>query len=169
MKAHVYKPPMDIPFEPDRLNLFLGGSIEMGKAEDWQKRITEELGDFQINIFNPRRDDWNADLPQDPTPGTTFHGQVTWELKAQELSDIHLYYFAADTMSPITLLELGIFGTKNGYTDVMVYVDKDYKRYGNVVITCDRYKIDWTDDKDEYSRRVKERVSIYAEDLRGKV
>ncbi len=46
-----------IPFEPA---IFLAGSIEMGKAENWQQRIERELTKCDGVIFNPRRDDWDS-------------------------------------------------------------------------------------------------------------
>ena len=44
--------------------IFLGGSIEMDKAEKWQDALTEViLGEFDnIAVFNPRRDNWDASL-----------------------------------------------------------------------------------------------------------
>jgi len=37
--------------------VFLAGSIEMGKAENWQEKIERELKDTDLVILNPRRDD----------------------------------------------------------------------------------------------------------------
>ena len=45
--------------------VFLAGSIDMGKAEDWQPFVTERLSDLPISIFNPRRDDWDSTWVQD--------------------------------------------------------------------------------------------------------
>lgn len=174
-KAKIFKAPEPFP-QDGVINVFLGGSIEMGVAEKWQERVTEELSGFQINILNPRRDDWDSSWKQDPTPGTQFHEQVSWELEAQDCSNILLYYFAGNTMSPITLLELGMFGIdliEDNYTgygpDVFVYIDKDYLRYGNVVMVCDKFGINWTSDKEEFYRRIKNRVQKYEKILWGEV
>lgn len=36
----IYKPPMNIAKrDRDKKSVFLAGSIEMGKAEDWQKKL----------------------------------------------------------------------------------------------------------------------------------
>ena len=45
-------------------NIFLGGSIEMGTAELWQKKIISELSDLPIQFLNPRRDDWDSSWTQ---------------------------------------------------------------------------------------------------------
>lgn len=136
------KPPKNI----DKLKtskkkkVFLGGSIEMGKAEDWQTKIVKHFDKpeyEELILFNPRRDDWDSSWVHDPTPGTKFHGQVTWEIEAQDHSDLNVYYFVEDTMSPITLLELGAYSKGN----TIVRVTEGYERYGNVVIFCKHMNI----------------------------
>lgn len=126
--------------------LFLGGSIEMGRAENWQEKtvaLLDKNGYNNLIILNPRRDDWDSSWGQSPIPGTKFFEQVQWELIAQEKSDIICYYFAKDTISPITLLELGLYGARKD-KKIVVYVDDKYERRGNVIITCDMYNITWT-------------------------
>lgn len=115
--------------------VFLGGSIEMGAAELWQDKVVAAFKDDPHVIFlNPRRDDWDSSWIQDPTPGTQFHEQVTWELDGQDIADIHLYYFDDNTKSPITLLELGSYGG----TSSIVRCTPNFWRYGNVAVYCDR-------------------------------
>lgn len=145
-----YKAPERYP--KHGLKLFLGGSIEMGKAEKWQEKVVahlEENGYNDVIILNPRRDDWDSTWEQSPLPGSKFYEQVEWELKAQESSTIICYYFAKDTMSPITLLELGLYGCRDD-KDVIVYVDKDYLRHGNVVMTCKMYGINYTESYEDF-------------------
>lgn len=123
----------------NKISMFLGGSIDMGSAEKWQDRLANDLSDYNDNLLllNPRRDDWDSSWEQDPTPGTQFHEQVTWELEAQENADSIVYYFSADSKAPITLLELGIFCSLN----VIVCCPKSFYRYGNVKMVCDRYDV----------------------------
>lgn len=127
------------PYEQDdRMSIFLGGSIDMGAAENWQDRLTKDLSDYnEIVILNPRRDDWDSSWKQDPTEGTQFYEQVEWELECQEQADVNIYYFTADSKAPITLLELGLFNDDN----VVVCCPKEFYRYGNVKMVCDRYNI----------------------------
>jgi hypothetical protein len=122
----------------DACDIFLGGSIDMGSAENWQEKFINDFSEYEnVVILNPRRDDWDSSWTQDPTPGTQFHEQVKWELDQQENADILVYYFAPDSKSPITLLELGLFGADN----VIVCCPKEFYRYGNVKMICDRYNI----------------------------
>jgi hypothetical protein len=112
----------------------------MGDSIDWQSKVQEELKAFDIVIYNPRRDDWDSSWKQDPTPGTNFHGQVTWELDHIEKADIVVFYFDPKTKSPITLLELGkCLGEKK---KILVACPDGYFRKGNVVITCKRNDVD---------------------------
>lgn len=62
--------PMDFSSLPrDRYELFLAGSIEMGKAEDWQSEIIVSLREYlengKLRIYNPRRIDWNPEWSQE--------------------------------------------------------------------------------------------------------
>lgn len=121
-----------------QISIFLGGSIDMGAAEDWQTRLTNDLSDYDnVILLNPRRDDWDSSWVQDPTPGTQFYEQVKWEMDQQQEADLLVYYFAPDSKSPITLLELGLYGDDHA----LVCCPKEFYRYGNVKMVCDRYHI----------------------------
>ena len=127
--------------------VFLGGSIEMGSAEHWKKRVAEYFSEYEhLLILDPQRDDWDSSWDQSPVPGTKFHEQVTWEMKAQEDADLLIYYFSPGTKSPITLLELGLYG-RGGRT--IVCCPPEFWRYGNVKMTCDRYGIHLVENFDD--------------------
>ncbi len=142
MIAYEFKAPEDIPaWASDRNMVFLGGSIEMGAAENWQTRITEFLSDYEVTILNPRRDDWDSTWVQS-FHNEKFREQVEWELEMQEIADTIIYYFDPNTKSPITLLELGLFGKpSNVDQQVIVCCPKEFWRKGNVDIVCARYGI----------------------------
>ena len=118
--------------------VFLAGSIEMGAAEDWQKiveRVFKHKDD--LVIFNPRRDDWDSSWVQKES-NEQFNYQVNWELDKLTEADIIFMYFAPDTKSPISLLELGLYAD----TEKMIVVCPDnFWRKGNVDIVCNRYGI----------------------------
>lgn len=125
-----------------RIKLFLGGSIELGKADNWQKQVTEFLIKHKyanhLDVYNPRREGpwdqtWMENFSQGP-----FREQVEWELIHQKQSDLLIYYFANDTISPITLFELGLFHTKNP----IVAADQGYLRLGNLMITSEHFNFD---------------------------
>lgn len=137
----VIKPPSDI-YENVPLNtkkVFLAGSIEMGKAIDWQKKVENSLKDLSVVIYNPRRDDWDSSWIQ-KIENPKFNEQVTWELSALEQSDVIAMYFAPKTASPISLLELGLHIGKNP-EKLTVFCPDGYEKKGNVDITCQRYGV----------------------------
>jgi len=117
--------------------IFLSGSIEQGKAIDWQDQVVKSLQAEDIIILNPRRKNWNSSLEQNIN-NPQFKEQVEWELKALEYADIILVYFDKNTKSPITLLELGLYA-KSG--KIVVCCPKGFWRKGNVDILCARYNI----------------------------
>lgn len=114
-------------------SVFFAGSIEMGKAVDWQSELTKMLEKTNITIFNPRRDDWDSSWKQDIND-PQFKEQVMWELNAQEKATVVALYLAPGTQSPISLLEFGIFGGK-----MVVYCPEGFWRKGNVDIVCAKY------------------------------
>ena len=137
----LYKAPQETPdLEIGEISIFLAGSIDMGLAENWQTRMENDLVDIDnLVVYNPRRDDWDSSWVQDPTPGTQFHEQVTWELDHIEASNLVVVYFADGSKSPITLLELGLLARMD--KDVVVYCTPEFYRYGNVKVVADRYDI----------------------------
>lgn len=136
----VIKAPENRPND-DTIKVFMGGSIEMGKAEDWQTRLANYFKDNNtVTFWNPRRDDWDSSWEQDPTEGTQFHEQVQWELDAQDDADYIVYYFDPETQAPITLLELGSYGSQNA-KNVIVCCPDGYFRKGNVVMFCNHHDI----------------------------
>lgn len=147
------RPPEPLVFDTDKPRLFLAGSIEMGKAVDWQTEVTEALRDLDIVVLNPRREAWdsswqqNADFPP-------FREQVEWELDALEVADLILFYFAPETKSPITLLELGMHLRRN----VVVCCPEGYWRKGNVDVVCRRYRILQVPTLLELVERVREKL-----------
>src|SRR3546814_20234210 len=53
--------PQQAPAGHDRPRIFLSGSIDMGRAADWQADLIRTLGDPDVVILNPRRPDWNPE------------------------------------------------------------------------------------------------------------
>ncbi len=146
MRMQVIKPPH--PFIKSdhyaNITMFLGGSIEMGVAEDWQTRITEQLAVYEnVTILNPRRDEWDSSWEQRMS-NPQFTEQVVWELDSLDKADIIIMYFSPETKSPISLLELGLFKDRRIY----VCCPDGFWRKGNVEIVCDRYNIRLYDDLD---------------------
>ncbi len=131
----VCKPP--VPPVTGRRTVFLAGSIEMGTADDWQSRLTAALGDRDLVVLNPRRDDWDASWRQSIS-SPKFREQVEWELAGLERADVIAMWFAAGTKSPITLLELGL-SARGG--KLIVGCPDGFWRRGNIEVVCARYDI----------------------------
>ncbi|RPD64190.1 hypothetical protein L226DRAFT_533500 [Lentinus tigrinus ALCF2SS1-7] len=139
--AKVYKPPQEVPDPLEGLSVFLAGSIEMGKAELWQDKLTERLRDLPITILNPRRDGWDSTWEQRKS-NPEFAYQVKWELDCQRRADVIAMYFSPDTKSPITLMELGLFASTG---KLLVCCPDGFWRKGNVEIVCEEQKIPLTE------------------------
>lgn len=144
--------------------IFQAGSIEMGKAEQWQERMANEFKDNDVTFLNPRRDDWDSSWVQsinDPQ----FNTQVNWELTGLELCDIVVFYFDPETKSPITLMELGYLAGmhyENSNMSVIVCCPDGFWRKGNVEIMCDRHNIKLVNTFDELVQVLKSRIFDHA-------
>lgn len=134
----ILKPTSDLSEAGTRFKVFLAGSIEMGKAENWQEKLEKELGSLgEICVLNPRRDDWDTGWRQEIS-NKPFYEQVNWELNALESADLILFYFSSETQSPVTLLELGLFARTG---KVVVCCPQGFWRKGNIDIVCEKYEI----------------------------
>lgn len=122
-----------------RKSIFLAGSIEMGKAENWQERVCAALRHLDVAILNPRRAQWNAAWEQS-IDNPDFRQQVEWELDALERADLVALYFVPETRSPVTLLELGLHAAANPQKLVVCCPD-GFWRKGNVDIVCTRHGV----------------------------
>lgn len=118
--------------------IFLAGSIEMGKAEDWQAVIPELFKDRnKLTFLNPRRDDWDSSWEQKES-NPQFSEQVNWEMDMLDACNIIFMYFSPETKSPISLLELGLHAESD---KMIVCCPDEFWRKGNVDIVCSRYGI----------------------------
>lgn len=151
MSMEEIRPPDSLRLDCRKPRLFLAGSIEMGKAVDWQAAVTQALTDIDVLICNPRREAWDADWPQE-IDFAPFREQVEWELEALERADLIVFYFASDTKSPITLLEFGLHARRN----ILVCCPRGFWRKGNIDVVCRRYGIAQVGTLEELIARTKE-------------
>lgn len=153
----IFKPPRNIATrDRDKRSIFLAGSIEQGKAENWQERL-EKLHENKYNVFNPRRDDWDSSWEQN-IESPQFNQQVKWELTALDQSDIIVFYFSPGTQSPISLLELGLYANSN--KKMYVICPEGFWRKGNVDIICEKYDIQLLNSLDEYMELFQQKGKI---------
>jgi hypothetical protein len=137
MKERMYIEAPQYSVEIDRLpvseNIFLAGSIT--GAEDWQKELAyASLRDYPriidlFNVFNPRRANYNA---LDPALELE---QITWEYHCIHKKCEHiLFWFAPETLAPITLFELGSALHTHDHGKIYIGIDPEYKRKNDVII-----------------------------------
>ena len=133
--AECILPPHPLPKAITAPQLFLAGSIDMGRAENWQAKVAHFFELDALIILNPRREDWNPNWKQ-MIDHPEFRAQVEWELAAMEQANQILMYFAAESLAPITLLELGLMARSGKLTVVCA---PEYWRRGNIEVICERF------------------------------
>ena len=145
----IYLPPKNIALrDRSKKSIFLAGSIEMGKAEDWQKELGDWLVSKNYNVFNPRREDWDSSWSQ-TYENPQFSQQVKWELNSLDKSDWVIMYLDPQTKSPISLLELGLFAHSK---KLLVVCPDGFWRKGNVEVVCSLYDIPLFNSIDEIKK-----------------
>ncbi len=140
----------------NKLKVFLAGSIEMGKADNWQDRMIKDLGSVDCCFLNPRRPDWDDTWVQSKD-NPKFREQVEWELEGLEEADVVALYFAPGTISPISLLES--LHMRAGR--LVVCCPPGYARKGNVDITCERHGVTVHENWEDFTKAVVEAVDSY--------
>jgi hypothetical protein len=139
-----FKPPY-LHSQIDGFCIFLAGSIEMGKAVEWQDKVSESLEEYSGNILNPRRAEWDSSWKQS-IDNPNFKEQVTWELDGLDRSQIIFFYLDPNTKSPISLLEIGKYIASD--KKLIICVPQGFWRRGNIEVLCDRYNIPLYDNLD---------------------
>lgn len=182
MSCRIIKPDSaDQQFDLKNVSVFLAGSIDNGKASLWSHIVQDALADFDVTIFNPRRDTWQSDL-EARAHNADFREQVNWELDRLSYSgqwpfgsDIAFFYFEPGSVSPITLQELGYVigsmrrvGAGDNYRfsrpSPIVVCPDGFWRKGNVEIMCERNSIAVINDLDTGITALKIAIEIRMSD-----
>lgn len=71
------------------------------------------------------------------------------------IADVIAFYFPAGTLTPVTLLELGMYAATG---KVVVCCPKGFYKRGNVQIVCARYGIALLETLDDLSEKVRTRL-----------
>ncbi len=135
-KAVIYKPPTRANI--DRPSVILYGSIESDPTKDWQTSLAASLSDLPVAIINPRCDAWDNTWVEDVSD-PRFKEQVEWEMDHAKVADVIAFYFKPGTLTPITLLELGMYA---GSGKAVVCCPSGFYKKGNVQMVCARYGIE---------------------------
>ena len=94
-----------VDIKETHLSVFVGGGIT--NCADWQAdfkaRMEERLKESpttDVILYNPRRPDWDIN--------DRSNDQIVWEFnRIHNDTDVMVFWFAPETMCPITLYELG--------------------------------------------------------------
>lgn len=137
----IVKAPNPVKSDESTITIFMAGSIDNGSAVDWYGdviKLFEKTGIFdrvRIQFLNPRRDSWDASMEQ-AISNPEFSKQVKWELDGIRMSDVILFYFAPNSLSPVTMLECGVVTNPYYSGRVFVYCPEGFWRKGNIDFTC---------------------------------
>ncbi|KAF2851015.1 amidase [Plenodomus tracheiphilus IPT5] len=142
----VYKPP--VRPQVDRPSVILYGAILSDPDKDWQTHLAASLSDLPIAILNPRRDEWDSSWSED-IASPKFKEQVEWEMDYAQVADVIVFYFAPGTLTPVSLLELGMYA---GTGKAIVCCPKGFYKRGYVQMVCSRYGIGLLESLDELSQ-----------------
>lgn len=132
-------PPKRVKVKDWANSVFLAGSIEMDKAEHWQKIACELFAKYETKntvLFNPRRPHFDVSQKQS-IENPYFVGQVDWELDYIEYCKAVIIYFDPKTASPISLMELGYLAGIAPEKTYVICTDEFYRK-GNVDVMCKR-------------------------------
>jgi len=136
--------------DENAIKVFLAGTIDNGKSLNWQYTLISNLlmynwdenddrdfdEDFSLGnliIYNPRRENWDEN-----SSILEVEKQIKWEQEHLENADIIIMNILPDSKSPISLLELGLYGLEG---KMLVFCQEDFYRFTNVKLTCERYNI----------------------------
>jgi len=146
--------PHPLIYPENYLSCFVAGSIELGKAINFQRELVNSFQGKDIAFFNPRRDDFDPYAKQ-VIENDYFRGQVEWELDALDRANLIVMYFDPNTKSPISLLELGLHAKSK---KLIVCCPEGFWRKGNVDIVCRRYGIEQVETFEELVEAIKKRI-----------
>jgi hypothetical protein len=109
--------------------LFLAGGIS--NCPNWQSHAIERLSLLPITIYNPRRENFNL------LDSSESEAQIDWEFVHLRQATEVMFWFAPETVCPITLFELGGRLEANRVTDpfmqwLIIGSHLEYKRIFDV-------------------------------------
>ena len=90
-------------------------------------------GKYDVVIYSPRRPDWDSSWGEDK-----IEEQIKWEQDKLEKSDLIIMCLQDNSKSPISLLELGLYGPEG---KLICFCTPNFYRYSNVKLTCEKWNI----------------------------
>jgi hypothetical protein len=144
------------------ISVFAAGSIEQGKAIDWQKSLKEKLSDqSDVVLFNPRRAAWDASWVQDLT-NPQFVEQVNWEqdhIERESASACHIVFINIDPKTK-SIITFGEFAQVYNSGNVVINCPLGYWRRGNIEVMAQRAGLRLHTDFDESVETLKNMIQL---------
>jgi len=109
-------------------SIFLAGSMDHKQEGSWRDEISAEFGMY--SIFDPTNNN------HDHLNTKEMKRHINWELNALQLSDIILLNFLPDALSPISLVELGMYVRSN---KLIVICPQEFYKSNYVHTLCEKY------------------------------
>ncbi|MBO0593552.1 nucleoside 2-deoxyribosyltransferase domain-containing protein [Cellulophaga sp. E16_2] len=115
--------------ESDQRYIFLAGSMASNQSVNWRNQVVNSLpNSYQfLDPTNEHHDTLNA---------LQMKKHVEWELDAMAMADIVLLNFLPNALSPISLVELGLYASSK---KLYVVCPKAFYKSSYVVTLCERY------------------------------
>ena len=120
----------ELPIKSNKLqSIFLAGSMDTQLSHNWRKQVMDAyLGGY--NFFDPT----NSNYKKLNAFDMKLH--IQWELDALAMSDKILLNFLPDALSPISLVELGLYVASN---KLIVVCPKEFYKSSYVHALCEKY------------------------------
>lgn len=143
----VVTPDNKAKFDSSIPSVFLAGTIDDGKSEDWQAKCIIHLESVfdDICIVNPRRSQW-VSMDDNTIQNPELVSQIKFEISNFMRTDTVLLWLEPDSKSPISLLELGILccddaeRLREGLPPrLVVYCPHEFYRSANVWTTVETF------------------------------
>ena len=113
----------------ERAYLFLAGSMNNNSTNNWRNKIIKILGN-SFNYLDPTNSN------HDKLDKQQMKTHVEWELNAMEMADIILLNFLPKALSPISLVELGMYVASK---KLIVVCPKEFYKSSYVNTLCEKY------------------------------
>ena len=119
--------------DPDTLKIFLAG----GMKNPWRKALRDKLQKANLTnliIIDPTIDDW-ASIGKNDISNPDYVRQTDWEHMGLIKADIEVFHFDSSSVSPITLIEMGMYKSQES----IICVESGYRKKAYIEYMGDRY------------------------------
>lgn len=118
--------------EGNKEYLFLAGSMDLERGSTWRSFLIMKLSDNEnFHFLDPTNK--NHDILTDGE----MEAHVGWELQAMKMSDRIVLNFLTDSLSPISLIELGMYVASN---KMVVVCPLEFYKRKYIETLCNTYQ-----------------------------